>query len=286
MVIHLPADLSSFVGRATELESILQALTGSRLLTPAGPSGFGKTRLAIRAARRVSSDAAVWVDLSETSHDDQVTQRVAEAPAVPVPRSDPAAVAAALAAGPALIVLDNCEQVRAGAAEFVEVALRRCPGLTVLATSREPLRITGERVWRLTPMVLTEAIDLFLDRSDADPTDPDARAAARRICDRLDRLPLALELTASWAGTLSLHEIAAMLSDDVERPLLAGSRRSAPFRQRTLADSMDWSHRLLTGDEQGCCAGSPRSNTSASTRSGRRPTGSMPPTRCWRPCAA
>ncbi|MFI6584555.1 LuxR C-terminal-related transcriptional regulator [Embleya sp. NPDC050493] len=159
-------------------------------------------------------------------------------------------MAAALADGPTLVVIDNCEQVRAGAAAFVEVALRRCPRLTVLATSREPLGITGERVRRLTPMVLTEAIDLLLERADADPTDTAARTAARRICDRLDRLPLALELTASWAGTLSLHEIAAMLDHDADHPLPEGGRPSAPFRQRTLTDSMDWSHRLLTGDER------------------------------------
>lgn len=243
MVIHLPADLSSFVGRAAELESIVGALAGSRLLTLAGPGGCGKTRLAIRAARQASGGAAVWVDLSEDARDDQVIQRVAEALAAPVPRSDPAAVVAALADGPVMVVLDNCEQVRAGAAEFVEVALRRCPELTVLATSREPLGVAGERVWRLAPMVLTEAIDLFLARSGAAD-----RAAARRICDRLDRLPLALELTASWAGTLSLPEIADMVSDD--HLSLDGGRQRAPFRQRTLADSMDWSHRLLTGDER------------------------------------
>ncbi|HEX2130620.1 MAG TPA: hypothetical protein VHH15_03605, partial [Actinophytocola sp.] len=243
----MPAELSSFVGRAAELAAILHALPGSRLLTLAGPGGCGKTRLAIRAARQAADDP-VWVDLSEESRDDQVLQRVAEALAAPVPGSDPAAVVAALAGGPAMVVLDNCEQVRAGAADFVEVALRRCPGLTVLATSREPLGIAGERVWRLAPMVLPEAIDLLLERSDADTADQDTRAAARRICDRLDRLPLALELTASWAATLSLHEIAEMVSED--HLLLDGGRRSAPFRQRTLADSMDWSHRLLTGDER------------------------------------
>lgn len=250
MVLHLPADVSSFVGRVAELESVVQTLAGSRLLTLAGPGGCGKTRLAIRAARQASDGAAVWVDLSEESRDEQVVQRVAEALAVPVPRSDPAAALAALPGGPAMIVMDNCEQVRAGAAEFVEAALGRYSRLTVLATSREPLGIAGERVWRLAPMVLTEAIDLLLERSGADTADQDARAAARRICDRLDRLPLALELTASWAGTLSLHEIAEMLSGDADQLLLDGGRRLAPFRQRTLADSMDWSHRLLTGDER------------------------------------
>ncbi|PRX99503.1 helix-turn-helix transcriptional regulator [Allonocardiopsis opalescens] len=250
MVIHLPADLSSFVGRAAELESVVQALAGGRLLTLAGPGGCGKTRLAVRAARRASGGGAVWVDLSEESRDEQVVQRVAEALGVPVPRSDPAAAVAALADGPAMVVIDNCEQVRAGAAEFAEAALRRCPGLTVLATSREPLGVAGERVWRVAPMVLAEAVELLLERSGADAADQAARAAARRICERLDRLPLALELTASWAGTLSLPEIAEMLGGGADQLLLDGGRRSAPFRQRTLADSMDWSHRLLTGDER------------------------------------
>ncbi len=248
MVGRLPGDLSTFVGRAAELASITQALRENRLVTLAGPGGCGKTRLAIRAARETPD--AIWVDLSEETRDDQVVERVAEALAVPVPHADPAALVATLADGPALVVIDNCEQVRAGAAAFVEVALSRCPELTVLATSREPLGIAGERVWRLTPMVLPEAIELLLARAGAAPDDQEARAAARRICDRLDRLPLALELTASWAGTLSLREIADMLHEDAAHPLLEGGGRQAPFRQRSLADSMDWSHRLLTADER------------------------------------
>lgn len=248
MVTRLPGDLSSFVGRAAELASVTQALRDARLVTLAGPGGCGKTRLAVRAAREVTADTAVWVDLSEEHHDDQVVERVADALGVPVPHADAAALVAVLAGGPALVVLDNCEQVLTGAAGFVAVALARCPELTVLATSRAPLGVAGERVWRLTPMVLNEAVDLLLARAGADGDD--ARTAARRICDRLDRLPLALELTASWAGTLSLREIAAMLDDGAGHPLLDGSGRQAPFRQRSLADSMDWSHRLLTEDER------------------------------------
>ncbi len=249
MVSHLPGDLSTFVGRAAELASVTQALREHRLVTLAGPGGCGKTRLAIQAARQVHEDA-VWVDLSEDTRDDQVVERVAEALAVPVPHADPAALVATLADGPAMVVLDNCEQVRAGTAAFVAVALSRRQELTVLATSREPLGVAGERVWRLTPMVLTEAVDLLLERAGAPPDDDEARAAARGICDRLDRLPLALELTASWAGTLSLREIADMLHEDADHPLLDGGARRSPFRQRSLADSMDWSHRLLTADER------------------------------------
>ncbi|MFC7625353.1 LuxR C-terminal-related transcriptional regulator [Microlunatus sp. GCM10028923] len=247
---RLPGELSSFVGRAAEAEAVAQALAGSRLLSLVGPGGCGKTRLAIRVARTAGPADVVWVDLSEEARDEQVVARVAEAVAAPIPGSDPTAVAAALADRPTLMVIDNCEQVRAGVAAFAETALRHHPGLTVLATSREPLGVTGERVWRLAPMILDEAIALFLDRADADPEDPAARAAGRRICDRLDRLPLALELAAAWSGTLSLQEIADLLIKEPGHPLLDGGGRAAPFRQRTLADSFDWSHRLLTEDER------------------------------------
>ena len=127
MVGPLPGELSSFVGPTAVLESVGRELARVRLLTLAGPGGCGKTRVAIRAARQSGVADVVWVDLSEETRDDQVIDRVAEAIAAPVPRSDPAAVVAALADRPALIVIDNCEQVRAGVAEFVEPALRRFP---------------------------------------------------------------------------------------------------------------------------------------------------------------
>lgn len=252
MVSRLPGELSSFVGRTAELESIGPALAASRLLTLAGPGGCGKTRLAIRAARDQDIDDVIWVDLSEESGDDAVLARVAEAVGVPVPRTDPAGVVSVLADRPTLIVIDNCEQVRAGVAGFAAAALGRYPELRILATSREPLGVPGERVWRLAPMILDEAISLFLDRAGAVPDDVTARAAARRVCDHLDRLPLALELAASWAGTLSLPEIADQLSVPVagDHPLLDGGGRAVPFRQRTLAESIAWSHRLLTEDER------------------------------------
>ncbi|WP_161606346.1 helix-turn-helix transcriptional regulator [Microlunatus speluncae] len=250
MTVGLPGELSSFVGRATELEAVGRALAAARLLTLAGPGGCGKTRLAIRAARQAGLADTIWVDLSEETSSDDVVPRVAEAVATPRSKSDPAAVVAALSDRPALIVIDNCEQVRGAVADFAESALRHCPDLTILATSREPLGLPGERVWRLPPMILEESIELFLDRAGTASVSPEARVAARRICDHLDRLPLALELAASWSETLALQEIAELLINESGHPLLGGAGRSAPFRQRTLADSIEWSHRLLTADEQ------------------------------------
>ncbi|MFD6155809.1 LuxR C-terminal-related transcriptional regulator [Nocardia sp. NPDC060256] len=249
----LPAELSSFIGRTEELEAIGAAIAPGKVVTLVGPGGCGKTRLALRAAHTVSEDwpdGVRWVALEEEHDDAAVVHRVAAALGVLLPGgADPlATVARGLADCETLLVLDNCEQLGDGVAALITGLLWRCPQLGVLATSRAPLGIGGEQVRRVPPLALADALTLFLARAHTGEPTPEARTAARRVCDRLDRLPLALELAAGWAGTLSL----AQLADSLHEPftVLDGGSRTAPFRQRTLAESMRWSHDLLDDDER------------------------------------
>ncbi|TDE00160.1 LuxR C-terminal-related transcriptional regulator [Jiangella asiatica] len=255
-VHHLPPELTSFVGRGAELAAVGAALTEGRVLTLVGPGGCGKTRLAVRACHELgeSRPDVVWVGLENERDGAQVARRVADALDVLdvlVPAgSDPlAAVLTALGDRDAFVVLDNCEHLLADAAKVVAALLARCPRVAVLATSRAPLGVDGERVWRVPPLDLADALELFLDRAGVAGEDAeDVRAGARRVCDRLDRVPLALELAAGWAGTLTPAQIADALHDPFT--MLDGGTRTAAFRQRTLEGSMRWSHDLLGDDER------------------------------------
>jgi predicted ATPase/DNA-binding CsgD family transcriptional regulator len=256
-VHHFPPELSSFVGRAKELAAISDLLAAGQLLTLVGPGGCGKSRLAIKAGLSqagVWPDGVFWVGLENETDDHQVIYRFAEALDVLLaPGADPLpALVQSLVGRELLVVADNCEQVVGGAARVLTAILSRCPQVALLATSRATLGIDGERVWRMSPMALPDAHELYLERasmSDA-RTDisADVRAGARRICDRLDRLPLAIELAAGWAGTLTPAQIADSLKDPYA--LLEGGSRTAGFRQQTLVGSMQWSHDLLDDDER------------------------------------
>ncbi|WP_219418537.1 LuxR C-terminal-related transcriptional regulator [Pseudonocardia nigra] len=251
MPANLPPELSSFVGRAAELAAVGEALTAGQLVTLVGHGGCGKTRLAMQVCRSAARpDGVFWVGLEEEVDDSQVGPRVATALGVPLPPGpDPVpALVGALRDRELLLVLDNCEHLLDGVAQVASAVLAGCPRVTVLATSRSKLGVAGERVWPVPPMDLADALELFLARVAVRTPDAAARTAARRVCDRLDRLPLALELAAGWAGTLSLPQIADSLS--TPHALLDEGVRTAPFRQQTLEASMRWSHDLLTGDER------------------------------------
>jgi predicted ATPase/DNA-binding SARP family transcriptional activator len=266
---NLPAPISSFVGRETELADIDRLLSTGRLVTLSGVGGVGKTRLAIEAARRAlgeSPDGVFLVDLSALTERALVDRQVAnvldirEQPGAPLAEQ----LLARLHDADLLIVLDNCEHLREACAELCGRLLGSCPRLRVLATSREALGVPGEVDYPVPPLPVpsseadpdelraSEAVRLFLARaSDVQPRRseaPEAFATAARICRDLDGLPLAIELAAARAKAFSFEEIASRLDDRFQ--FLVSWRRLSPARQRTLRATMDWSYDLLSDDER------------------------------------
>ncbi|MEA2702335.1 MAG: hypothetical protein QOD63_280, partial [Actinomycetota bacterium] len=264
---NLPSHLSTFVGRDRELREIGKLLEGDRLVTLTGPAGSGKTRLAVEVARRVlaaHADGSWFVDLAPLGDESLVARTFAAAIGVveQPPRSLEDTIVDHLRLREAILVVDNCEHVLGASAALVDALLRACPLLWVLATSREPLGVPGEVLWRVpalsTPeagadlpmqaLLQFEAPRLFVDRSralvaDQPFTDADAPALAQ-ICIRLDGSPLALELAAACTTALSVEQIAARLDDRFR--LLTLGRRTARARHQTLQGAVEWSHDLLT----------------------------------------
>src|SRR5262245_13629283 len=267
----LPIPLTSFVGRQADLGAIQRLLDSARLLTLTGVGGIGKTRLALEGARLFAGDypdGAELVELAALADPGVVPQRVATALGIAEQpgRELLDVVADALRARRSLLVLDNCEHVVVACAELAQHLLQACPGLRILATSRESLGIAGERVWRVPSLSLpaaeadtsfehiaqSEAVRLFAERAASvlpgfALTERNAPAVAR-LCLRLDGIPLALELAAARVTVLPVEQLAERL-DDALRLLTAGSR-TAPARQQTLRATLDWSYGLLTDREQ------------------------------------
>ncbi len=268
---RLPVELTSFVGREREVAEVLAALVGARVLTLTGAGGCGKTRLALRTADEALErlpDGAWWVELAPLADPGLVAPALAIALGVrPLPgQDDLEAAVAALASRRALVLLDNCEHLAEEAAGVAEALARGCPGVTVLATSREPLGVAGEVRWRVPSMSVpaevevdspvaalrSDAVRLFVERAGrARPgftlTAADAPAVVR-ICRELDGIPLAIELAAARMGALSAAAVADALTDRFR--LLTGGPRTAIPRQRTLRASVDWSHDLLAEPER------------------------------------
>jgi predicted ATPase/class 3 adenylate cyclase len=247
---NLPSQLTSFVGRGDEIAQVRRLAAEQRLVTLTGPGGCGKTRLAVQVAAEVADrwpDGVWWVDLGSVTDPTMVAELAASTMRVLVePAGGPLrALATQLAQARLLLCLDTCEHLLDAIAELAGTLLHACPGVSVLATSREPLGVAGETVWRVPSLREGEAVHLFADRAAlARPgltmeDDP----AVRAVCRRLDGIPLAIELAAAWVRVLAPAEIAAGMDDRFR--LLAGGPRGVVARHRTLAASMEWSHDLL-----------------------------------------
>jgi predicted ATPase/DNA-binding CsgD family transcriptional regulator/Tfp pilus assembly protein PilF len=274
---NLPAEPNSFIGRDRDLAELARLLGEVRALTLSGPGGIGKTRLAVRLAREVISaggvdgdegpadlDEAWLVELADwrgpTAQQVAVTLGIREEPGVALAQT----LAEALRSRHMLLILDTCEHQVSDCATLVQLLLARCPWLRIVATSREPLRVRGETVWRVPPLDLPpddargadlaahEAVQLFAARAaEARPGFVITRentASVARLCRTLDGIPLGIELSAARVRALSVEQIADRLRDRFR--LLNSGDRTAPLRQQTLRATVDWSFELLDEDEQ------------------------------------
>jgi predicted ATPase/DNA-binding SARP family transcriptional activator len=264
---NLPQEVSRFIGREAEAEALREGVRRSRLTTVTGAGGAGKTRLALAVAGSLLDEHidGVWLlELAPLSTPEVIVAALAS---VVGARSDGGVDGVAEHVGDhfLLIVLDNCEHVIEDVAALAHGLLRRCPNLHILATSREPLAIDGEQVYRLPSLGLVandtgdldairrcDAVRLFADRAALQrrgfAIDADNAASTVRICRRLDGMPLAIELAAARLRTLTIDELARRL--DERFSVLAGSNRQALARQQTLRALIDWSYDLLGEDEQ------------------------------------
>jgi predicted ATPase/DNA-binding CsgD family transcriptional regulator len=266
---NLPAQISNFIGRDAELNEVRQLVAGSRLVTLAGTGGAGKTRLALQVAAELLDDAGggVWLaDLAALSDPELVAETVADVLCVHREPGRPAldTLVEAVGGRSLLVLLDNCEHVIGACAKLADALLRNCPNLALLATSREPLGIDGERVYRVPSMGTpadgddagairaSEAVRLLEDRATAQGMaltwDEPAAKVAGRICRRLDGIPLAVELAAARLRVMPAAELDARL--DERFTLLTGGSRAALPRQQTLRAMVDWSWELMSSAER------------------------------------
>ena len=254
----LPLQLTSFVGRGTQIAELSRILTENRLVTLTGAGGSGKTRLAVQVAGQIAGqfrDGAHYVDLAPITEPDLVPVTAARALGLPdVPGcSATDALLRFIADRQMLLVLDNCEHLLDATAGLVAALLGTCPAVTVLATSREPIGMSGEAIWRVSSLSISdEAVELFTDRARLVRPEfvisNDNAAAVVEICQRLDGMPLAIELAAARVRALSVTDILSSLHDRFR--ILTGGTRTAVRRQQTLRASVDWSHALLTDVER------------------------------------
>jgi len=270
---NLPVPVSVFIGREGELAAVRAMVGTSRLVTLTGAGGAGKTRLALQVAAGLADgtgDGVWFADLAPLRDPDLVAATVADVLGVRPEPGRPVLDALVTAVGGRrlLVLLDNCEHVIGTCAKLADALLRNCPDLALLATSREPLGIDGERIYQVPPMRTPadedspdairacETVRLLEDRAAAQGAplagDDETARVAGRICRRLDGIPLAIELAAARLRMMSAAELEARL--DRRFAILTGGSRAAAPRQQTLRAMVDWSWELLTGAEQAVLA--------------------------------
>jgi predicted ATPase/class 3 adenylate cyclase len=263
---NLPKAISSFIGRDRDVAELAELLETARLVTLTGPGGCGKTRLAIEAASAsipVRPDGIWFVDLAPVSDRELVLSVAANAMGVHESRAASAdsALIDFLSSGRPLVILDNCEHLISTCAELTEQWLSACPGLTILVTAREPIGVVGEVIRRVGGLQISsdtdsgtpsEAVQLFIERARRHEPEFDVGEEEldeiARVTNRLDGIPLAIEMAAALVGTLSVGEILSRL-DDRFRLLTGGGGRNLG-RQQTLLATVDWSHELLSEPER------------------------------------
>jgi predicted ATPase/DNA-binding XRE family transcriptional regulator len=268
---NLPLEVTRFFGRQAEIAALTEYLAENRLVTLTGFGGVGKTRLSLRVAVEALRDFAdgVWrVELAALFDPALVAQQAADAVGVRSQAGQPIldTLTAFLLDRQALLVLDNCEQLLAACAGLADTLLHTCPRLVILATSREPLGVSGEMVFPVPPLPVPDpghppaveklddyaALSLFVDRARLARPDyqvtPANVAALTHICRQLDGIPLALELAAARMRLLNIETLAARLDDDFR--LLTGGSRGALPRQQTLRATIEWSYNLLSEGER------------------------------------
>ena len=269
MVAAVPASLTAFIGREEDVASLGRLLESTRLLTLTGAGGSGKTRLATEVATRVAErfpGGVAWVELAPLADKELLPVYLLDVLGVEHgARAPTTALLETLRERQMLLVLDNCEHIVEACATLVDVLLRGCPRLRILATSREALGVSGERAWLVPGLALppattnqaasigeAAAVQLFVDRAQAAVATfqltPSNAAAIAQICRRLDGLPLAIELAAARVRALPPEQLASRLNDAF-KALGSGSRTAVP-RHRTLKEAIEWSYQLLDDRER------------------------------------
>jgi predicted ATPase/DNA-binding SARP family transcriptional activator len=266
---NLPTALSTFVGRGAELAQLEVAARRGRLLTLTGPAGVGKSRLAVELAGRLApahGDGVWLIELADVSDPARVPQQVLSVLRIPEsPGCDSMeSLVGSLAHRDALVVLDNCEHLVAASAALVANLLAACPGLRIVVTSRESLRVPGEVTWDVPPLPVPtsagsgdlealmayDAVRLFVERAAMFAPGLDLRPASAvvDICRQLDGLPLAIELAAAHTRLVPLEEMARRL--DAHARVLTRGMRHGPVRHQTFQAALDWGYELLSGNER------------------------------------
>ncbi len=257
IVDNLPRPVTRFVGRLDDVAGVSDELNPGKHVTLVGLGGLGKTRLSIEIARNVAADfpdGIWWIDLAPLTDGAAIAPALTALLGVGQQQLDPVeAVVDRLIDQQALLVFDNCEHLINGVAGLVSSIHRRCPNVGVLATSREPLGLGGERVWPVRPLsAADEGIDLLIDRVAERDASLDTSTWNRndlgQLCSRLDGMPLAIEMAAARLQTMSPRDVLRRLEDRFR--LLRSRQRDVSDRHQTLLAALDWSYDLLDPDER------------------------------------